>query len=593
MSTWRFVWHLVTYKPWLYLISLVLFTTMYLLPVLPGLLTQAFFDRLTGAAPAGLDPATIIALLVAVAVGRFAVLTAGLLTAATGREYVAALLRRNVLERILELPGAAALPEAPGEALNRLRDDVVQAEETADFLLDVVGQTTFALVALRMLLAIDARMTLLVFLPLAAVLVVTRAVGNRILQNRRRSRETTARVTGLLAELFGAVQAVQVAGAESRVIAHFRRLSEERRAAMVSDRLLVQVLESVGLNASSLGMGLILLLGARSMAGGQFSVGDFALFVYYLGYVADFTHFTGRWLALYRQTGVSKDRLLALMQGAPPDRLTRRSEIRLRGPVPVPPEPPIPAAGPLQELRVERLTCRYPDSGRGIEDVSLTLTRGSFTVVAGRVGSGKTTLLRAILGMLPAQAGTIYWNGEPVADPAAFMAPPRCAATPQVPLLFSGTVEENIRLGWDASAAEVAAAVYDAVLERDLAAMEEGLQTRVGVRGVRLSGGQMQRTAAARMFLRRPELLIMDDLSSALDVETEQALWERLFRRGDVTCLVVSHREAALRRADQIILLRDGRVVDRGRLDELLERSEEMRALWQSSTVRQSSEAQD
>ena len=265
------------------------------------------------------------------------------------------------------------------------------------------------------------------------------------------------------------------------------------------------MLESIALNASSVGTGLILLLGARTMATGQFSVGEFALFVYYLGYVADFTHFAGRWLALYRQTGVAKDRMLTLMQGAPPARLLKRSEIRLRGPVPAPAEPPPPPAAPLRELRAEGLTYRYPDSGRGIEGVSLTIPRGSFTVITGRVGSGKThARCGCSLGLLPAQAGTVYWNGEPVQDPGAFMVPPRCAATPQVPVLFSGTLAENIRMGLDATEAEVAAAVYDAVLERDLAAMEDGLETHVGARGVRLSGGQIQRTAAARMFLRKP-----------------------------------------------------------------------------------------
>ena len=114
--------------------------------------------------------------------------------------------------------------------------------------------------------------------------------------------------------------------------------------------------------------------------------------------------------------------------------------------------------------------------------------------------------------------------------------------------------------------------------------MESGLDTIVGPRGVKLSGGQIQRAAAARMFIRDADLLVFDDLSSALDAETERTLWTRVFERRETTCLVVSHRRPALRRADQIIVLKAGELEAVGKLDELLGSCEEMRSLWQEES---------
>lgn len=552
---------LLRQRRWLFILAALCWMAIHTLPVLTGLLTRGLFDLLSGAANAADWGAwTYLALALSVDVGRIFFFAGGIYLWTSYWLEVTLHLRNSLLGYLLEASGSRRLPDSPSEAVTRFRDDVNDVGEYVENWVDFWGFATYAIVALAVMLSIQPALTLVACAPLAVTVLATNRLRPLIRNARRRSRQATSRVTDFLGETFGSAQAVKVAGKEASVLRHFEGLNASRKDAALADTLLTELFRSVTDNMVNVATAIVLLLGANALKLGSFTVGEFALFVTFLPRLTYVMSFFGLMLVQHKRTGVAYERLGRLLVDAPVEAIITPRELGLeRVPtqftqVSVPRER-------FLSLQVEGLSYHHPDSAAGLSDVSFEVKRGELVVITGRIGSGKSTLLKVLLGLLPKDGGSVRWNGEEVSDAASFFVPPRTAYTSQVPRLFSDSFKENVLLGSSAADSEVAAALELAVLGPDLAALHHGVETEVGARGVRLSGGQVQRTAAARMFLRRAELLVFDDISSALDVHTERRLWDGLFASGDVTCLVVSHRRAALERADRVLVMDAGRLL--------------------------------
>ena len=540
--------------------------------LVPALAIRACLDILTGEAEADWSYHTWVLVLLASQVGRYLNVFVYVAVGNTLVYDLGGFVRQNLTREILRRPGADALLVSSGQTISRFRDDVDEVTNLVKRMNDMTGRIVFVASSVAIMLSISSEITLYVIGPMFAFSMFVYLFGRRVQRYHLRARQAAERVGGLVGEIFGSVQAVQVADAADSLVEELAKRNDARKVAAVRSRMLWEGLQSVSDIGLTVGMGAILLFAAQSTGDGSFTIGDMVLFIEYLQWVVGLTGHIGDFILEYKRTGVSLDRLGELVPDSHKRLLVSTPEASFT-------DITTQKIERTPSLRVRGLTYMFGASENGIRDVNLEVVSGGLTVITGGMGSGKTTLLRTILGLLPAQSGEVLWDDEVVLDPAQFFVPPRCAYVSQMPRLFSGPLRENIALGLDVTEDQILNAVRDAVLDRDVDDMREGLDAWVGPRGLRLSGGQVQRTAMARALVRDTNLLVLDDLSSALDVVVEQAMLDRLLEGGR-TILAVSHRPRVLERADHVVLVQEGRVVAQGGLKTLLESHAEMKRLW-------------
>ncbi|SNT11830.1 ABC-type multidrug transport system, ATPase and permease component [Asanoa hainanensis] len=397
---------------------------------------------------------------------------------------------------------------------------------------------------------------------LATVLIsglVATAFGGRLERLARSTVAARAAFATALVSSLSAARTVKLAGASEPVLAHLAHLDFVR-----SDKQRREISTQVLARSTPSMVSGLLPIGAWALyLGGGLSGGAALVTVATLGAARWFAWTTASLVAQLPSARVWTRRTAAM--AGQPDYSAEVPGVDIS--LGIAPAPVAAPRTPLRELELRGFSAVHEDGTIGVRDVDLTLRRGQLVLVVGPVGAGKSSLLRAMAGIVH-HGGLLRWNEEAVTEPELFLRPNQVGYVGQLPRVLSGTVADNIELGHQVDAEK---AVTIAQLSHDLAAAGGGLGLLIGHKGTRLSGGQLQRLALARALAPRTELLIADDVSSALDVTTELDLW-RALRSTGVTVIGSTSKQAALAQADHVVVLTDGTVAASGPWQDLAPR---------------------
>ena len=467
-------------------------------------------------------------------------------------------IRNDVFAHLQSLAPSFYQRMPPGQVMSRMVADLTQVRLLlGPGILNVTNTTLVYLVAIPLLLLMDWELTLLALLPLPILLGLGRVFAKHIYRYSREAQDKLGVLSTKVQENLSGVMTVRAYSLERSEERVFLDLADDYLVSNIKlARLRGTMFPLMGL-AGAIGGVIVLWYGGLRIAAGEMTLGQFVQFNGYLAALTWPTIALGWMISLWQRGMAAMDRVndifrtpASLVDGSEDDPATFEGAIELRN-----------------------LTFSYTaESKPALAEVSAQILPGELVVIVGRTGAGKSTLLKAIARLLEIQPQQIFIDGRCVTKLPLKTVRGSIGYAPQDAFLFSRTIYENVGFGLpDVDEPHIRDALKTASFDTDVSAFPEGLDTIVGERGVTLSGGQRQRTTLARAILPDAPIVILDDTLSAVDTETETDIIQAL--TGDEsnrTLIIATHRLAAAAKADRILVLEDGRLVEQGTEPELL-----------------------
>jgi ATP-binding cassette subfamily B protein len=418
------------------------------------------------------------------------------------------------------------------------------------------------------------RLAVIAILTIAIYVGFTFSISNWRIGHRRALNEADSEAAGLAVDALINYETVKTFGAEARTVDNYARAMTDYAQAAVKSNTSLQLLNTVQSGVLNLGLGLILVTAGLEAAQGRMQVGDVVAAMLVMTTIYAPLGVLGMNYREIRQAFIDMEQMSNLL-AVQPDISDAPNARNLP-----------PPSGEGSEIRFEGVGFQHTARSLGLTGIDFRVAPGHTTALVGPSGSGKTTIVRLALRLLDPKAGRVLIDGMDLREVRQESLRHAVALVPQDVALFNDTLYANIVFARpDAREEEVWQAAEDAELETFIRGLPDGMNTRVGERGLKLSGGERQRVGIARALLARPRVLILDEATSALDSRTEAAIQATLRKvRQGRTTLVIAHRLSTIADADEILVLRRGKIVERGRHEDLIAAGGEYASLWRRQT---------